>query len=688
MEANPNKRSGQKTRLRLSAKRRSIPSTSQSADDVDATDYTDQHTSNSFEQPCEKNELRLRWAVSKAITHRKDQKIPLKEKIELLKGDIDNSLSHVFGEHKECKAIGYFCEKPYNPSGSLLSDLKMAGKYIENESCSLRRSRRQAPSLIYDVDNNRVEMFNSIIAKFTGGKTINYCQRRSYQSRCAAAVVSLNTRKPIYTIKKYLSLGKSPGKYTKRLEFRSKKIIPTARRKLNFTNKGKTRNVECDKSYGENCEKPDMSPEDFKIEPRTFLEQLAKTEGEIQEIQTQTKNQRESDIWYLERRNRLTASTFGEVCKRRNTTSCKSLVERIRYPRPLYARSIEWVPYEPMVMALENSGVDLTSDFVKSKLIQKDIKLDKSEREVALATKSKPYNKGFILKCYKCHQQEHKASKRNSKNEKQNKGKPGYKSHDKSKNDGNHWAMFFALTTKTDASSWYIDSGCPNHTTGRKECLVKTRVDMLEHEITLANNKKLQCHEIGDTSININNQTVVCSRYRFEFTFSEPDEGKGFEQSKSCRLVDPVTHKITNSRDVVFLLALAVELALDIDHLDVKTSFLNGDLNEKVYMEQPEDFIVKGQENKPAPSPLDPNLPLVKEDSTTNKSSHLPYQVLVGCLMYLAVACRLDIAYAASVLSQFNPCYNETHWTAAKRVLQYLKGTMNLCLVFERGEER
>ncbi|KAF2890854.1 hypothetical protein ILUMI_15319 [Ignelater luminosus] len=106
--------------------------------------------------------------------------------------------------------------------------------------------------------------------------------------------------------------------------------------------RGKTRNVECDKSYGENCEKPDMSPEDFKIEARTFLEQLAKTEGEIQEIQTQTKNQRESDIWYLERRNRLTASTFGEVCKRRNTTSCKSLVERIRCPRPFYARSIEW----------------------------------------------------------------------------------------------------------------------------------------------------------------------------------------------------------------------------------------------------------------------------------------------------------------------------------------------------------
>ncbi|KAF2887353.1 hypothetical protein ILUMI_18820 [Ignelater luminosus] len=55
-----------------------------------------------------------------------------------------------------------------------------------------------------------------------------------------------------------------------------------------------------------------MSPGNFKIKTKTFLDQLAKTEEEIQEIQTQTKNQRES--------------IFG----------------RIRYARPLYAPSIEW----------------------------------------------------------------------------------------------------------------------------------------------------------------------------------------------------------------------------------------------------------------------------------------------------------------------------------------------------------
>jgi len=35
-----------------------------------------------------------------------------------------------------------------------------------------------------------------------------------------------------------------------------------------------------------------------------------------------------------------------------------------------------------------------------------------------------------------------------------------------------------------------------------------------------------------------------------------------------------------------------------IHHIDVKTVFLNSDLKEEIYMDQPEGFITKGQENK------------------------------------------------------------------------------------------
>jgi hypothetical protein len=57
-----------------------------------------------------------------------------------------------------------------------------------------------------------------------------------------------------------------------------------------------------------------------------------------------------------------------------------------------------------------------------------------------------------------------------------------------------------------------------------------------------------------------------------------------------------------------------------------------------------------------------------------------PYRELVGSLMYLAVATRPDIAFAVGRLSSFLNCYTPDHWSAAVRVLRYLKGTPSLSL--------
>ena len=58
-----------------------------------------------------------------------------------------------------------------------------------------------------------------------------------------------------------------------------------------------------------------------------------------------------------------------------------------------------------------------------------------------------------------------------------------------------------------------------------------------------------------------------------------------------------------------------------------------------------------------------------------------PYRELVGSLNYLAVATRPNLAFAVGRLASFLDCYRPEHWTAAIRVLRYVKGTRDLALV-------
>ena len=72
---------------------------------------------------------------------------------------------------------------------------------------------------------------------------------------------------------------------------------------------------------------------------------------------------------------------------------------------------------------------------------------------------------------------------------------------------------------------------------------------------------------------------------------------KGFTQKRNIDYFDTYA-PVARIATIRLLIALASIYKFEIHQMDVKTAFLNGELNEEIYMEQPEGFVMKGQENK------------------------------------------------------------------------------------------
>ncbi|XP_034687534.1 uncharacterized mitochondrial protein AtMg00810-like, partial [Vitis riparia] len=146
------------------------------------------------------------------------------------------------------------------------------------------------------------------------------------------------------------------------------------------------------------------------------------------------------------------------------------------------------------------------------------------------------------------------------------------------------------------------------------------------------------------------------------------------------------------------LLSLAVNQDWCLQQLDIKNAFLNGDLEEEVYMKIPPSFegsMVKNQKYildllketgmlgcKPIDTPMDSQkkLGIEKESTPVDRGR---YQRLVGRLIYLSHT-RPDIGFAVSTVSQFMHSPTEEHMEAVYRILRYLKMTPGKGLFFRK----
>nr|GEV88101.1 zinc finger, CCHC-type [Tanacetum cinerariifolium] len=192
---------------------------------------------------------------------------------------------------------------------------------------------------------------------------------------------------------------------------------------------------------------------------------------------------------------------------------------------------------------------------------------------------------------------------------------------------------------------------------------------------------------------------------------------QGFRQKEGIDYFDtyaPVS-RITTIR---LMLALEAIHNLVIHQMDVKTTFLNGDLDEEVYMKQREGFVTPGNEHKvcklvkllyglkQAPKQwnqkfdevvLSSGFHLNQSDkcvyrkfdnseklkpNTEKPIDQLEYSRAIGCLMYAMTSTRPDIAYAVGRLSRFTSNPSRQHWKAITRVFKYLRGTKDYGLSY------
>ncbi|XP_019149876.1 PREDICTED: uncharacterized protein LOC109146678 [Ipomoea nil] len=80
-------------------------------------------------------------------------------------------------------------------------------------------------------------------------------------------------------------------------------------------------------------------------------------------------------------------------------------------------------------------------------------------------------------------------------------------------------------------------------------------------------------------------------------------------------------------------------------------------------------------------TPIEPGLKLTKDRGKKLEDATLFCQ-LVGSLFYLTIT-RPDISYSVGVISQFMTEPHDSHFVAAKRILRYVKGTLNLGLLYK-----
>jgi len=235
----------------------------------------------------------------------------------------------------------------------------MHGLYQKIENAVMYLSAH-SDSLLLNLTNNPVESFNSIVCKELGGKRINFGLQGSYNARVAEAVVQYNTQQVLTQV--HENICKVVPPIIENLEQRRQMKVARTRESRQVHGKSKKfkREPGTDRYYGPKAQKPDLPLDVYEELQRNFFDKLVDNAENREEIERKTIGQSKSELWQLLRREMLTASNFGIVCRMRPTTSCAATVKTILYPPFIdnvvmkYGRDMEEVARKELAVKLNN----------------------------------------------------------------------------------------------------------------------------------------------------------------------------------------------------------------------------------------------------------------------------------------------------------------------------------------------
>ncbi|XP_058071277.1 uncharacterized mitochondrial protein AtMg00810-like [Magnolia sinica] len=86
---------------------------------------------------------------------------------------------------------------------------------------------------------------------------------------------------------------------------------------------------------------------------------------------------------------------------------------------------------------------------------------------------------------------------------------------------------------------------------------------------------------------------------------------------------------------------------------------------------------------KPIATPMEANARLCSEEGKDLEDTTM-YRKIVGSLIYLTLS-RPDIVYAIGVVNWFMQTLKKPHLEAVRQILRYVKGTIDLGLLYNKG---